>query len=507
MVSALVFFFSSQRIRAPAPEEREFRERPEVTPIDFGAPTPEEREFRERPEVTPFDFDSSNTNQFIHNDLISADPGHQIFDYGALPLATVDSNGTVPPTSSYCSTMETLSQVSGIPTERNLLLLSNLGEPNQDGHGSLHQFSDVEYLKSLPCSVLKELSKNVAKALATAKQVRKELVESTGESNLQVHGKRAARNTASKSSTTSDLLRCEHPGCTTTFRRNKDRLRHFRSKHESNAKTFRCPVVDCPSGFGHVFTRSDKLRDHLRAEKTLNLTNWCCVLPGCSEILGDRAGLIDHLGQHDYGARHSNRKLITDYGFAYDRWNDYLLARYICSIPGCPFGTYNKDHMNAHLSIHHDGPFCPCPIPSCQRVSQDYESAFTHLAREHDYNTRSRFRSEVYRQSLEVYDGIFLCPICHKEMDRARRTEESAGVHCQKHDHQELLRVPEALIKAWNFAFGSITHGPKKLEITGDMILPYIILSYEERKKLHTEADFEQALAKIRAAIEPSKSA
>jgi hypothetical protein len=68
--------------------------------------------------------------------------------------------------------------------------------------------------------------------------VGKKPVESGGESNLHVHGQRAARSTVSKSSTVSDVLRCEHPGCTTTFRRNKDRLPHFRHKHESNPKRF-----------------------------------------------------------------------------------------------------------------------------------------------------------------------------------------------------------------------------------------------------------------------------
>jgi hypothetical protein len=92
-------------------------------------------------------------------------------------------------------------------------------------------------------------------------------------------------------------------------------------------------------------------------------------------------------------------------------------------------------------------------------------------------------------------------------MNRARRTEDSARFHCQKHDHQELLLVSKALMKAWTFSFGSKTHGPEQLNITGDMILPYIILSDEERKELHTEADFEQALAKIRAAIKHSKNA
>ena len=481
-------------------------QRPEVAPLDFGAPTTEERGYRERPEVALFDFDSPITNQFIDGDLTTADPARQIFDYGTLPLSTVDSNGTILPTSSHCSVMETLSQVSGIPTEGNPLLPSNPGEPNQDEHG-LHPFSDVEYLASLPCSVLKELSKNVAEALATAKKGRKLPVESGGESNLQVHGKRATRSAASKLSTTNDVLRCEHPGCTTTFRRNKDRLRHFRHKHESNTKTFPCPVVDCPSGFGHKFTRSDKLREHLRTEKTLSLIHWSCVLPGCSEIPGGRADLIDHLGQHDYGTRRYNERLLVDYGLACDKLGEYLKAKNICSIPGCPFGTDDKDAMNAHLSIHHDGPFCPCPIPSCQRVSHDYNSAFTHLAREHDYDTRQRFMKEVESQSLSAYDIIFLCPICHNEIRRDWGTKYSARLHCQKHNHQELLRVSEALVKAWTFSFGSKTHGRERLTITGDMILPYIILSGEELKKLHTKADFEQAMARIRAAVEPSKNA
>jgi hypothetical protein len=500
------FFFSSQRIRALAISDRGFGGRPEAAPFDFGAPAISEHGFRERPEASPFDFDSPNTNH-IDVDLTTADPAHQIFDYGTIPLSTMDSNGAILPTSSHCSLTETLSQASGIPTEGNPLLPSSPGEPNQDGHGRLQPFSDVEYLASLPCSVLKELSKNVAEALATAKQAKKKPVESGEENSLQVHGKRAAGSTASKPSIISDLLRCEHPGCTITFRRNKDRRRHFRHKHESNTKTFACPAVDCLSGFGHRFPRSDKLRDHLRAEKTLSLTHWSCVLPGCSEILGGRAGLIYHLGQHDYDTRKSNRKLLMAYGFAYDSYHDYLWAENVCSIPGCPFGTHDRDAMDAHLSIHHDGPFCPCPIPGCPKVSQDHDAASTHLAREHDSNARCRFWLEISGQCLSSSDDIFLCPICQKEIKRAGGAQFSARLHCQKHDHQELLRFSEALMKAWTFSFGPIAHGPERLTITGDMILPYIILSDEEMGKFHTKADFEQALAKIRSAIEHSKNA
>jgi hypothetical protein len=505
-VSALDFFFNSQRIRAlPTAKEPGWRERPEVAPFNFGAPATEERGRRERPEIAPFDFDSPNTNQFIDGDLTTADPAHQVLDYGTLPLSIVDSNGTILPTSSHYSVMETLSQVPGIPTEGNPLLPSDLGEPNQDEHGRLHPFSDVEYLASLPRSVLKELSKNVAEALA--KQARKESVESGGESNLQVHGKRAARSTRSKSSTIIDVFRCEHPGCTTTFRRNKDRLRHFRNKHELNTETFPCPMVECPSGFGHKFPRSDKLRDHLRAEKILNLIHWSCVLPGCSEILGGRAGLIDHLGQHDWSTRTSNKKLFMDYGFASQTWSNYLCARYICSILGCPFDTDDKDAMDAHLSIHHDGPFCPCPIPSCQRVSQDYDSASTHLAREHDYDTRQHFQKEITSQFLWAYNHIFICLICHNEIKSVWAGDYPARLHCQKHDHQELLRVSEDLVKAWTFSYGPITRGSERLTITRDMIVPYIILPDKEMEKLRTKADFEQAVARIRAAVELSKNA
>jgi hypothetical protein len=44
-----------------------------------------------------------------------------------------------------------------------------------------------------------------------------------------------------------------YPGCTTTFRRNKDRRRHVRHRHELNSKRFPCPVVDC--SFGSALSR------------------------------------------------------------------------------------------------------------------------------------------------------------------------------------------------------------------------------------------------------------
>jgi len=72
------------------------------------------------------------------------------------------------------------------------------------------------------------------------------------------------------------------------------------------------------------FHRSEKLRDHLRAQKVLNAIHWSCVLPGCSEILGGRVSLIDHLGQHEYKTRKFNGKLLMDYGFVSQKRYDYL---------------------------------------------------------------------------------------------------------------------------------------------------------------------------------------
>lgn len=84
---------------------------------------------------------------------------------------------------------------------------------------------------------------------------------------------------------------------------------------------------------------------------------------------------------------------------------------------------------------------------------------------------------------------------------------DNVRLHCQKHDHQELLRFSEALVKAWTFSFGPITHGPETFTITGDLILPYIILTSKERQGLRTKADFERAVARIRATIELTKVA
>ncbi len=109
-----------------------------------------------------------------------------------------------------------------------------------------------------------------------------------------------------------------------------------------------------------------------------------------------------------------------------------------------------------------------------RRSPKTYHSASTHLAREHDYDTRRRFWRKIESQNLGADDYIFLCPICHNNIKGTRNMD--IRFHCRKHDHQELLQVSEALVKAWNFSFGPITRGSGLFTITGDMILPYIIL-------------------------------
>lgn len=157
------------------------------------------------------------------------------------------------------------------------------------------QLIDQEFLANLPHSVLKELSKNVAKALSIAKQKKLKIFPgSQGKSAIPVDESKAIQHTGDGPGTSEAVLRCERPGCKTTFRRNKDRLRHNRQKH-TTTEGFTCPAVDCPMGPGHQFHRVDKLRDHLCGQK-ISSCEWACVLPGCVETASGRASLLDHLG-------------------------------------------------------------------------------------------------------------------------------------------------------------------------------------------------------------------
>jgi uncharacterized C2H2 Zn-finger protein len=393
--------------------------------------------------------------------------------------------------------------ISGPPTTA-----SNTHDQTQLGGAEILRLADLPYLASLSHSVLKELSKNVAEALIVAKQKATQRSREQ-ETPPQLPEGRLPKNAATGSN---NVLRCEQPGCKTTFRRNKDRLRHVRQKHTTDVKTFSCPVVDCPMGHGHKFHRSDKLRDHLRGERISSL-EWCCVVPGCFDIVATRFGLIDHLGQHDFETRTSNDRLFVDYGFAAQRRLNYLHARYICSIQGCPFGTDDEAIMLVHLSNPHNGPSCPCPIPSCGERFQDWLPTSRHLAQAHDYDARVHFRREIRLQKHDNGPGTVSCPICNQEIINANLLKVRA--HWQKHDHEQRLQASEALTEAFVFAVG--TNEPLWEDLLGkgyrgrfimlndDKLFPYMILPDAEFNKLRTNEDFNRAGAELRAAIELRK--
>lgn len=372
----------------------------------------------------------------------------------------------------------------------------------------LPRLADLEYLAALPHSVLTEISKNVAEAIVAKQKAIQQSREQ--ETPPQLPEGRPPKNAATGAN---HVFRCEQPGCKTTFRRNKDRLRHVRQKHTADVKTFSCPVIDCPKGHGHEFHRSDKLRDHLRGERISSL-EWCCVVPGCSDIVATRVGLIDHLGQHDFETRKSNNRLFVEYGFALHSRYNYLHAGYICSIQGCPFGTDDEATMLGHLSNPHNGPSCPCPIPNCGKTFQDWLSTSRHLAQAHDHDTRVRFQREIRLQKQKMNCGTVLCPICEHEIFDARLLKVRA--HWQKHNHEQRLQASEALTEAVVSALGSYTflhedhlgkpyRGPS-IRLYGDKFFPYMILPDEELNKLRTDKDFERAGAELRAAIELCKN-
>ena len=442
-------------------------------------------------------FDSPYANQFI-----DAAPSIRIFDSGALQPSAEVNNGTFLSSSIHLSSMESLSPGSYIDSDP--LPPSDTTEENQYQDDTLHQYAK-EHLANLPRSVLKGISKNVAEALLISNQKeQKNPLDFRGDI-LEVPARKALQNASTTPSTVHNVYKCEHPGCKTTFRHNKDRLRHFRQKHTTSTKAFSCPVVHCPTGHGHKFHRSDKLRDHLRSVKISCFIHWACVLPDCSEIARGKTGLIDHLGQHDYETRKKHSRLLRDYGLASSWSCDYFWAGHICNVQGCPFGTDDKDAMDHHLSIPHEGPFCPCPIPNCGAVSRDWESASNHLTREHDYTSKESFKDEIHKQHLRR-DGIFVCPICSHEVEYAGQFK--VRNHCQKHSYQQLLQASTALLHAWTFCLGpkvELRFDLWKVTLTGDEILAYIILPSEELEKSCNKADFEQAGAKLRASIELSK--
>jgi uncharacterized C2H2 Zn-finger protein len=420
-------------------------------------------------------------------------------------MSIEDNNATFMSSSVPTSTMQNLSSTSEQLYGRNIVpSINTLGQSQNEGN-DLSQLADKDYLASLPPSVLQKLFSNVGEALRISTEKAQEPLEPGVPSAIQTDkGKR--QTVATRSSFGNEALKCEHPGCKTTFRRNKDRLRHVRHKHTANSDEFSCPVVDCPKGFGHKFHRSDKLRDHLRGEKISSL-QWTCILPGCCEVAPNRARLLDHLGQHDYCTRRSNYSLLVDYDFA-SRGRQYLMAAYVCTIQGCPFSTNNKATMSSHASTPHNGPYCPCPIPTCAVVFQDEQSAQKHLAREHDYTTRHLFGNQIRDQCLDKLEGTFVCPICHHEIQCPYQGR--ALDHCRKHDPQQLLQASEALSKTWIFSHGPNLHfwfgvTPYTIPVTGDNILAYIFMPDKEFKCLRNKQEFEQTSAKFRASIELGK--
>jgi uncharacterized C2H2 Zn-finger protein len=169
--------------------------------------------------------------------------------------------------------------------------------------------------------------------------------------------------------------------------------------------------------------------------------------------------------------------------------------------------------MLGHLSNLHNGPSCPCPIPSCGETFQDRLSVSRHLARAHDYVTRRRFFPELQAHKHYSYWGTVLCPICDHEIIDAN--EEKVRAHWQKHNHEQCLQASEAITEAVVFALGSgqslcydllgkrYEGGP--IRLNGDKFFLYLSLPDEELIKLRTNEDFERAGAELRAAIELCK--
>jgi len=138
------------------------------------------------------------------------------------------------------------------------------------------------------------------------------------------------------------------------------------------------------------------------------------VVPGCSDIVATRVGLIDHLGQHDFETRKSNKRVLVEYGFSVNEWHGYLQAKYICSIQGCPLEQMMRLLCLAICQIL-TRPSCPCPIPSCGGTSKTGCHS-PGIARAHDYVTRDRFWRELQAHRQYVSCGTVLCPICDHEI-------------------------------------------------------------------------------------------
>lgn len=58
-------------------------------------------------------------------------------------------------------------------------------------------------------------------------------------------------------------IRCDQPGCSLTFSRHSDRIRHRNTVHQASQAVRLCPVAGCTRSRGIGFSRADKLTEHL----------------------------------------------------------------------------------------------------------------------------------------------------------------------------------------------------------------------------------------------------
>jgi hypothetical protein len=198
--------------------------------------------------------DSAHTNQFTNG----------AFDYEYQPGAT-SSNEIAFPSSIQIPLAEDASSSS--VSSNNCVTITPPNVHNQNHYEGMDLLNLVNkaQLVNLPQSVLEQLSKDLAGALKTKKEIEHQKSRESREKAAE--GRRQTRILQKATA----VFKCEHLGCNTTFRRNNERLRHVRVKHTATTKAFFCPVVDCPQGLRHKFHRPDKFREHLRGQKISSL--------------------------------------------------------------------------------------------------------------------------------------------------------------------------------------------------------------------------------------------
>jgi hypothetical protein len=313
---------------------------------------------------------------------------------------------------------------------------------------------DARQLATLTGSQLKDLAKVVAQAQALAKEKElKELANPTNHKAAAENRKKAKHGLKHKQ----PLLECRYPKCEATFRRNKDRTRHIRVKHEENPG-FACPVVDCPMGTGHIVPRNDKLRDHLRGKAISSMT-WRCVLPGCAETGVHKAWWFNHIKEHDRGMRQTNSELLINYGYK-DFYYGYPWLEHLCTRLDCPFGTTSSADWNEHVRITHNGAYCPCPIPGCETSFKDWDAVNQHLAVDHNNSARRGLSDVLRSQGFYLFGTAFRCPVlsCGRVIWNGWYTRAiEIREHCQEHDSVALLSAAESLVKVWRFTFDGET--------------------------------------------------